>query len=212
MNTDTIAVWAQVASAVFTAVIAIVAIWGDAIRRKLLPPNLELRKHNFEGDLNIQRDGKKVIYYHLKVINTKRYMAHKVRVMCEALSRMTADRETFQIEPFVVPIQMNWAHINFQELLPNVGPERIVDIGFLVEGADHFIISLITTPGNFKGQIGKGETLRFRLVATADNQIKSKPLFLQIAWAGEFVFDSKEMSKHLVISIVDSLGSDPQST
>ena len=210
--------WAQVAQitiAAFTVILAVIAIWGPLIRSLLLPPKLELREHNFKGDFTVgtTRDAKRVrtIYYHLKVVNTNRSPAHKVRVLCWAVSRRKADGVSFQLEPLIVPMQQNWSFIHLQELLPTIGPERYVDIGYLVEGSDQFVISLMATPGNFIGYVGRNETLRFKFVATADNQIKHEPLYIQIAWDGEFSFDKEEMSKHLVISKVDSLGSRKQS-
>jgi hypothetical protein len=201
--------WGQVAQiviALFTIILAAIAIWGDAIRRRFLPPGLVLSEHNFDGDFNTGRSGKRIIYYHLKVENKKSSPATKVRVLCEAVSRRKADGVTFQTEPLVVPMQLNWSFMNFQELMPTVGPERIVDFGYLVEGSNQFIISLLATPGNFKGQVGANETLRYRIVATADNLTKTSPMFLQVSWDGKFDFDKDEMSKHLVIQKVDSLG------
>lgn len=206
--------WAQAAQIIIagcSVILAIIAIWGDAVRRWLLPPKLELREHNFKGDFNIatKPDGGKfrAIYYHLKVANTRWWSpANKVRVLCEAVSRRKADGTSFQLETFVVPMQMSWSFMQYQELLPTIGPERFVDLSFLAENSNSFVISLVAIPGNFKGFVGPKETLRFMFVAAADNQIKSQPLYIEVSWDGQFHFDKEEMRKHLVISKVGSLG------
>lgn len=206
--------WAQLAQIIIAAcsvLLAIIAIFKDHISRWLLPPKLELKEHNLNGDFNVGLTSTgnpiRTIYYHLKVINTRWWSpARTVRVMCEAVSRRTADGASFHMESFVVPMQMSWSFMKYQELLPTIGPERFVDIGFLYENAKEFVISLVAIPGNFKGLVSANETLRFRFVATAENQVKSKPLYIQISWDGQFHFDKEEMSKHLVLSRVDSLG------
>ena len=105
-----------------------------------------------------------------------------------------------------MPMQLYWSFMRYHELLPAVGPDRYVDIGYLAEGRDHFHISLLDIPGNFKGFVGANETLRYKIVATADNLAKTEPLYLEVSWDGEFHFDKEEMPKHLVIKKVDSLG------
>lgn len=201
--------WAQVAQIViacFTVILAAIAIWGDAIRRRLLPPYLVLKEHNFAGDYNTDRNGNRIVYYHLKLVNKNRSPAHKARVLCQGVSRRTSDGETFKEEPLVVPIQLNWSFMRYQELLPTVGPDKCVDLGYLFEGSNQFEISLITKPGNFKGSVTKDETLRYKFVATADNQAESEPMYVQISWNGIFSFEKEEMSKHLVVTKVNSLG------
>lgn len=202
--------WAQVAQVViafFTVILAAIAIWGETIRRRLFPPNLVLSEHNFEGDFVTMQGGKRHVYYHLKIVNTHKWSpAQKVRVLFEAYSRRKADGVTFQQESLVIPIQLYWSFIKFHELLPAVGPDRYIDIGYLVEGEDYFYVSLLTIPGNFNGFVRAKETLRFKIVATADNLTKTEPLYLEVSWDGEFHFDKEEMLKHLVIKKVNSLG------
>lgn len=201
--------WAQVAQitiAACTVILAVIAIWGEAIRRRFLPPKLELREHNFKGDFTAGEGGKRMVYYHLKVVNMKKPPAHKVRVLCGAMSRRKADGVSFQLEPLVIPMELHWSFFRYQELLPTIGPVRYADIGYLVEGGDQFKLSLVAIPGNFKGFVDRHETLRYKFVATADNQTESDPLYIQVSWDGEFIDDENEMSKHLVISKVDSLG------
>ena len=126
--------------------------------------------------------------------------------MCAAVSRRKADGKTFQMESFVVPMQMCWSFMQFQESLPTIGSEAYVDIGYLSENNSSFVISLLATPGNFKGYVGRNDTVRYKFVAEAVNQIKSQPLFIEISWNGKFHFDKEEMVKHLVIKVVKCLG------
>ena len=195
-----------IASIASTILLAIIAIWGEPIKAKLWPPRLVLDGHNLDGDFNVSSCSTRVVYFHLKVFNMRKTApAFKARVLCEGTSRMKADGE-FQIEPLVIPVHLTWSFSKWNELLPTIGPERYVDFGYIAEGDNCFTPSLYATPGNFRGFVRKNETQRFKIVAIADNCPRSQPLYLQVSWNGRFDFDRSEMSKHLVITKVESLG------
>ena len=68
--------------AVGTLLLAVIAIWGDWIRHRLLGPNLTINLLDTEGTLNHITDGTPGRYYKLKVSNSRKWSpAINVRVI-----------------------------------------------------------------------------------------------------------------------------------
>lgn len=57
--------------AIGTIAVAILAIWGDSIRAKFVGPKLSLVPHNLRGSVVPLTNGRRSIYYHLKVVNNR---------------------------------------------------------------------------------------------------------------------------------------------
>ena len=203
---DSLAEWAQIVMAFGTLLLAAIAIWGEAIRHKLMPPKLTLMEHNFSGDFTKQGDRKRVVYFHLRLVNERSWApAHNVRVMCEAISRRTADGSSFREEPLIVPMQLTWSFQRFNEMWPTIGFGRCLDFGYLSEGDDQFAISLFAFPGNFRGFVCANETKRFKILARSDDHIRSDPMFVEVSWDGVFPDSAEDCRSHIVVKTVDSL-------
>ncbi len=105
-----------------TVAVFVVAIWGDQIRAKLAPPKLHvelsdpkgLRITQFirpeESDEGTMQQAQKTIqsrYYHLRVINEKRFpVAHEVQVVIASLEGEGPDRYPQVI--FRIPLPLTW--------------------------------------------------------------------------------------------------------
>jgi hypothetical protein len=59
----------QIFSAIGSMLVVIIAIWGDWIRTKLVPPKLRIIASNTKGELTtFSPTGVRVIYYHFKAL------------------------------------------------------------------------------------------------------------------------------------------------
>lgn len=58
--------------AVGSIAVAILAIWGDSIRTRFAGPKLSLVSHNIRGSVIPLGNGKRSIFYHLKVMNARK--------------------------------------------------------------------------------------------------------------------------------------------
>ena len=193
----------DVAAALGTVAVAVLAIWGEGVRSWLAPPKLSLEAHNFRGDLNVlTADGKpvaKVIYYHLKVVNKRPWLPVKnCRVLLQGLSRRGSDN-IFHPSPLVVPSQSVWAPASFAPVLVTVTKEQIVDLGSVVEGQDVYTPALYSTPNNFAGFVRAGDAMRYELAIEADNYSSDKLQVYEVAWDGVWEVEPEKMEKHLRI-------------
>src|SRR5262249_41878965 len=149
---DTIA---SVFTAIGTVAVAILAIWGDQIKDRLLGPRLGLSLVSAKGDLTRRGDGSKVYYYHLRVTNQKgRNAARGTRVVMQAFSRR-APSGRFVISPLVYPLQLVWTPFEAGETERLVTDESFCDLGYVGEFEKIFRLAAIATPNNFSGSVEK---------------------------------------------------------
>jgi hypothetical protein len=192
----------QVFIAIGTVSVAILAIWGEKIRDCIAGPILDFELHNARGDLTTLQDGRKTIYYHVKIENKRQWApARRVRILCTAISKKAPDGSFVQ-EPLIIPLQLTWAFPSFHELLPSVATDDICDLGYLGETTEKFMLSLYIYPNNFRGFISANEAMRVNLIASADNFTSKSPYVLEISWDGKWSSDLDEMRKHLSIKEV----------
>lgn len=201
---------AQWTSAFLSAVIAILAIWGDPIRARLAGPRLAVTLLTADGE-RTQWTGPQIApkwtrFYHLRVTNNRRSAAAKnVRVVLTGLARARAD-QAFAIVPLSGPLQLTWQFPNVSPQYPVVGPDNTCDLGH-VESDSGFSFALYVTPNNFQGRIQGNERMRVEIRVLADNG-ESEPLFLEVAWDGKWSEDTVEMRRHLIVKPVSSIEAD----
>jgi len=199
MEESTLYLITQVFIAIGTTVVCILAVWGDKIRSYIAGPRLRFELHNPRGDLTLRRDGRRTIYYHVKIKNERHWAAaRRVHILCNSISKKAPDGSFVQ-EPLIIPVPLTWAFPTFHELLPTISADDICDLGYLDEGSNTFKLSLYIYPNNFRGFIGANEAMRVGLIATADNFISKSSYVLEISWDGKWSSDLNEMRKHLVI-------------
>jgi hypothetical protein len=195
----------QIAVAVGTVAVAILAIWGDQVRHLFgLGPSLHVLLDDPEGEsIAIAEGGGRSTparYYHVRVKNTHRWsQADNVRVVIVALSRPAADG-TLAPEPLSGPLQLMWRFSAFHPNYSTVGPDDIADLGFMKKGKA-FILTPFVTPANFRGSLAGSERLQVVVQAIADNA-ESKPIAIDVSWDGEWRDDATDMAKHLVVKQV----------
>jgi len=190
----------QGAVAVGTLIVAIIAIWGNRIRSWWSGPKLKIYLHNPMGELTKLNDGTAVRYYHLRVVNGRKWSpAHNVRVLLTKIFQPAADGRWVD-RSFSGPLQLTWQFPQFHVRFPFIGPDDISDLGCIVEG-QQFAITPYVVPNNFNGYVGPNQRIKVEVIAVADNG-QSEPVLIEIAWDGNWSDDTAEMGRHLVVKEV----------
>lgn len=181
--------------AVGTLLLAVIAIWGDWIRHRLLGPKLTINLLDNEGTLTYITDGTPGRYYKLKVSNSRKWSpAINVRVILKKILKPAADG-TLAPQVLSGPMQLTWMWLLPQ--YPTIGPEEICTFGNLIKG-QNFILSPYVKPNNFVGFITPNQNMLIEVQAVADN-VESRSLYIEISWDGKWSEDTKQMQQHLVV-------------
>jgi|SRR3972149_11441899 len=187
----------QALIAIGTLAVAIIAIWGDWIRSKLL--KLSIQSHNLRGIVTRFTNGPRVIYYHLKIINDRSWMSAKnCRILLRSIYRQGPNRE-FQPIQLPVPPQFVWSPAQVTPQLITLTRSEIIDFGRLTEGATQFEPVLYWYPNNFQGYIQQNEVVRYCLDIIAEGYTSNRYYVLEVAWNGKWCDNLDEMSQNLII-------------
>jgi hypothetical protein len=195
----------QLAVAVGTIAVAVLAVWGEPIRYFFgVRPRLRLVLHDPMGEpiAISEADGSTTPsrYYHVRVFNRfKSIEARNVRVVIVRLARPAADG-SMVAQPLAGPLQLMWRFSALHAPSAVVGSEDFSDLGYLKKG-EHFRLTPFVAPNNFPGSLKPGERLIVELKALADNA-ESQSLCIEVSWDGKWDDDSAAMANHLVVKAV----------
>jgi hypothetical protein len=190
--------------AIGTLMAVIVAIWGDFLRSKLAPPKLRIVLYNTGGTVTRFNQGQRVIYYHLKVVNSRPwFLAKNCQVRLVGISQRGPDNQ-FRPLPNPVPPTFVWSPAGFIPVATNISKEQIFDFGRVVEGAQEFEPVLHFYPNNYQGRIGANQAIRYTLEVVGENVSKTGPLVLEAAWNGQWTDNLDNMALNLTIREVPS--------
>jgi hypothetical protein len=193
---------AQAVMALFTVILAALAIWGDQIKARISGPQLAVTLRDTKGNLTASQGGTKLIYYHLQVRNKLgRQPAEAVRVLLTSLARRLPDGQ-FADLALAVPVQFTWCFPGTRDSTPTVFNEDFCDFGRVAEGGQSFELALYIYPMNFQGKVRPGETLRVGVRVEARNSSSRQPAFFDVTWDGHWTTDMDVMSQHLRITPV----------
>jgi hypothetical protein len=99
----------QIIVAIGTLGAVFVAIWGEWFRSKLAAPRLSIEIEDVRGVLGEGAEGRKAIYYHMRVINSRAWAtARRCRVLLREVHCRGPDQQ-FHAIPMPVPIPFHWA-------------------------------------------------------------------------------------------------------
>lgn len=186
----------RIAAVLTSAIIAILAIWGDWIRYTLTPPRLVVKLRSERGQLTVI-NGKKFRYYHLEVSNSCAWVfAKNVQVYVNQIDRINPANEWIKTYE-TGPIPLAWQYAAHCPETINIGKERYCDLGHICESQE-FVISTRFVPAGFDGTLKQQQRMRVHLVAVADNA-KSSPMKLELAWDGKWDDGTDEMARHLSV-------------
>jgi hypothetical protein len=182
--------------------VVILAIWGNFFRSWLSGPRLKISLLNSLGELTTLSNNASVRYYHLNVKNKRKWApARNVRVMLTKVFLRAADGSWIE-RSFGGPLQLSWQYPQVHVQYPLIGPDDVSELGCIPRG-QIFHLTPYVIPNNFNGVVEANQTIKIEVVAVADNG-QSKPLYIEIAWNGDWNDDASEMSRHLVVKEVKS--------
>lgn len=189
----------ELMAAIGTISVAIIAIWGDWIRTKLTPPKLKIVTLNTRGELTNFSNGTQVIYYHLKVINSRPWtIAKNCKVLLKAISKELPSG-LFQNLPLNANPSFIWAPSEITPQAINLAKEHVFDFGLLAENGTEFRPVLNLFPNNFQGFVRAGQKIRLSLQPYADNYLTEKNQVFEVAWNGDWSDNLDTMSGNLTI-------------
>ena len=190
----------QIFSAIGSMLVVIIAIWGDWIRTKLVPPKLRIIASNTKGELTtFSPTGVRVIYYHFKVINSRPWsIARNCRVLLKAVSKELPNGE-FQNQPLNTTPSFIWTPAEITPQAINLVKEHAFDFGCVSEDFGVFRPVLNIIPNNFQGQVGRNQKIRFSMQASADNFITEINQVFEVAWNGVWTDNLDNMMSNLTI-------------
>jgi hypothetical protein len=198
----------QVFVAIGTLGAVFVAIWGEWFRNKFAGPRLSIEIHNnSQGTLGRGSGTTRVIYYHLRVINSRTWApARRCRVLLRAIRRRRPDQQFYTVElPVSIPIF--WAPRNSAPLERDIVREAVLDFGSLTEGAESFVPSLTVTLGSFDGLVRADEPVHFVMQVCAEGYETIEEQVFEVAWDGRWSDNMSEMARHLTLRKVTLPGS-----
>jgi len=190
----------QIALALGTIALAVMALWGHTIRMKLYGPKLKIELKNIKGTQSQFPDGVMSYYYHLRVKNENRISsAHNVRVVVKDLRRFDVNGNMKSESPSG-PLQLVWQLQRYKPQYQTIGAESICDLGFIRKG-ENFQLSTLYRPISFDNSLLSNQKMLVVLVAQSD-EVESNELRLEISWNGKWSEELDAMSKNLIIKTV----------
>ncbi|MHC4533809.1 MAG: hypothetical protein ACYS6K_07650 [Planctomycetota bacterium] len=189
----------EILIAIGTLSVAILAIWGDFFRSKLVSPKLSIQPHNLCGTITKFTDGPRVIYYHLKIVNSRPWVsATNCRVLLRAIYRRGPNQKFSQVH-MPVPGHFVWAPAGLTPAFITLTNEQVLDFGRLTENSEEFQPVLYSYVNNFPGFVKANEAVRYCLEVTADDYSKKNYQVFEVAWDGKWSDNLDEMNQSLTI-------------
>ena len=188
-------------TALSTLFLAIVAIFGESIKRWIYSPKIEIVLKNPNGDFTSifnEIDRYKSCYcFHLSVINTRpKTIANNCYVQIVQIHKLT-DYGKQRID-LNVPVYIRWVPNELKEFTINLSHERQIDFGYLKQGDTAFRPWLQSYPNNFNGFVESEMTVIYSLQVFSDSY-KSKIFDFSVYWNGIYTENSNSISENLKI-------------
>ncbi len=198
--------WAvQLLGVVGTLLVAVIALFGEAIRGKLLPPRLSLAlrsKVGEKGQFRYPTNGaahEGVInarYYHVTVSNARRWsQAKETQVFLTLLEEECIGGGARVV--WVGQIPMSWRHREISPLVRTIGADADCDLCCADQNGRLQLMPLII-PLNLK-HTWEGRFVLWLTLQAKSHLADSPPLRLKISWDGEWHDGDLEMSERLKI-------------
>ena len=197
----------EIATAIGTVAVAIMAIWGEKVRAWLSPPKLKIEihtprgsptRHTLAGAID-PSGGVRTMYYYLRVVNLRPWLtAQNCRVLLKAVSRRRPDGSFLQVH-MPVPAQLIWSNEGDTPQRVVVTRTAVLDFGYLSEGAQSFLPLLYVYANNANFAVAKGEAVRYQVEIDASNLPLRHAQTFEVSWDGEWDFEPEKMQHHLVV-------------
>jgi hypothetical protein len=189
-------------TAIGTIIVAVLAIWGDAIRARFAGPKLSLTSHNLRGSVVPLSNGSRSIFYHLKVVNARNWVrAKNCRVLLKKIWRRVPNG-AFQEVTLTVPLTFVWAPSEITPPYVTLVKEHVLDFGIAIEGQDNFRPVLFSYTNNFQGFVQANDVVQFGLEIVSDNFVSPRLQIFEVAWNGQWSDNLDVMAHNLQIEEV----------
>jgi hypothetical protein len=184
---------------VFT--IALIALFGDWIRRRIFPARLKVEILDRNGELTTMDNGHRVIYYHLRIINQRSFIVENCRVFLKKIQKLNANG-LFENIPMSVPPRYIWTPSETSPESADIMMEKIIDFGYIIDNGREFKPTVTPILNSFKGNLSKHETYRYFIEIVAKNYHPKKYTGVEVSWDGIWPEDLNEMHEHLKIHVI----------
>ena|ERR1700733_2607882 len=187
-------------AAVASLFVAVLAIWGEPIRRRFVGAKLRLRLLDPNGE-PIDVAAGPARYYHVVVSNLRPHaIATNAHVVMTKVKRATAQGQypdTTLMHGLSAPLPLIRQHQDRLGARATIGPDANFDLVAVVKtkGA---AIQLQFVPNNLDRSIQANTRTAIELVAVCD-QMQSDPLCVEIVWDGQFSLDTPTMAQHFLV-------------
>jgi hypothetical protein len=204
---DVVKILCDIAVALGTIAVIVVAIWGDWWRALLAAPQITIEPiRNFEPEIRETTSGRKLAFYYLNIKNSRHWSpARGVRVLLKRFERRDANNH-FHAEPVTAMFQFCWSPSESSEVVQTIVDERICDLGFLWEpelsGHCHFEPKLYSEPLSKPFKVNRAQAVRYHLLPVGENFRCDEPTVIEIEWDGEYSEDLMALERHLQIRVV----------
>ena len=199
--------WIQFGVATGTFAVALVALFGEALRSKLFPPLLSLQLLRPEGErtrIKIttppaegsthRKEDARV--YHVHVVNERRWSpAHQVQVFLMRLEEPGPDGEL--AVTWVGDLPIRWRNQEVFPLARTIGPSADCDLCTVIKDKCVEIHPLVV-PFNLEIR-RSGKVVMVASLQARGNQANSEVLRVHISWDGGWEAGDQEMKRHLVV-------------
>jgi hypothetical protein len=195
-----------------TWAIAFLAVWGEQIRAALFKPKLQIKLLNNLGertrhDVVVLESGQAKIvrsfpvrYYHIRVTNRSRVVAHDVQVLVTQLDLRGPGGNPQTIYKSA-HLPLVWIMQEIYGRVRTIGRATAADADLLFVQSEFLKIVLAVTPNNFPDTMSGASEQHFWLTVVARGlESESKPLRLKIDWDGKWEDGDNEMGRHLTVA------------
>ena len=203
METNGLQIFIQITTAIISLFVCIIAIWGDQIRYKFgLHPKLIIKGCEPNKTLTTSLNGDRIWIWQLiiKNINSSWSVAKNVRLLILSITKTYPDGRREEPQAINGALQITWQFPEFVDKDPDMGPERLCDLGGLPKDSDCFMIFVYQEYKEFIGFVKKDEEIEL-LVQVYSLYVKSDIYKLKISWDGIWSESFKEQDRHIKIEL-----------
>ncbi len=200
------ATWIALFAAIATFLVAVVALFGDAIKAKWLGPKLRLDLLSPLGNLTSvpptkdEAERKPARYHHVRLTNQRRWSrATQARVYLLQVEEPGPDGTPQTRWAGDIPLRWRWQDV--YPLERQVGPEAVCDLCSVVKGKRLSVETLILPAALEPHRVREiGTSVDMTLVLQARSAEGESPVTsFGIAWDGRWEDGDAEMATHLVV-------------
>jgi len=178
--------------------VVLIALFGDWIRNKLFPAQLDIEILDKNGELTVMDNGHKVIYYHIHVVNKKSVVVKNCMLYLKSIQKLEAGGNFVDI-PVSVPPRYIWSPAETTPEVVDIINSHTADFGYIMDSSTVFKPTVTPILNSFRGNLEHHETFRYLIQIVAENYNPTHLFGIEVTWDGLWPENLEEMHKHLII-------------